>query len=31
MKKDTVIFVVKWVMIFVIAYTLLATLVYYLR
>jgi len=31
MKKENLYFVIKWVMIFVIAYTLLATLVYYLR
>lgn len=29
MKKENFIFVIKWVMIFVIAYTLLATLVYF--
>lgn len=31
MKRNNIIFVVKWVMIFVIAYTLLATLVYFTR
>jgi len=31
MKRNSLVFVVKWVMIFVITYTLLATLVYFTR
>jgi len=31
MKKENFFFVIKWVMIFVIAYTLLATLVYFIQ
>lgn len=31
MKRDQIIGVIKWVMIFVVAYTLLATLVYFTR